>query len=189
MRVTPSGSCSSLVSLSHVNDSLQSPIQLRTCTVSSRQTVEMRVDRPRATCAMHRIGAHVFERRLRCFFREPCARPVGCRSAMASSCTELDLARGEDAGAHRRGHRHEELDVHVEADDRGTCWMRSTSRAFGSLASRAMRRKALQARPRSAASTPYGHAVLTVSWPTDAPLDRLVELDSAAEVATCFCRR
>ena len=166
MCVTPSGSCCSLASLSHVNDSLQSPIQLRTC------TVEMRVDRPRATCAMHRIGAHVFERRLRYFFREPCARPVGCRSAMASSCTELDLARGEDAGAHRRGHRHEELDVHVEADDRGTCWMRSTSRAFGSLASRAISRRALQACPRSAASTPYGHAVLTASWPTDAPLDR-----------------
>ena len=105
MRVTPSGSCCSLASLSYVNDSLQSPIQLRTC------TVEMRVDRPRATCAMHRIGAHVFERRLRYFFREPCARPVGCRSAMTSSFTQLDLARGEDAGAHRRGHRHEELDV------------------------------------------------------------------------------
>ena len=77
----------------------------------------------------------------------------------------------------------------VEAADQGTCWMRSTSRAFGSLASGAIRRRTLQARPRSAASTPYDHAVLTASWPTDAPLDRLVELDSAAEVATCFCRR
>ena len=58
MRVTPSGSCCSLASLSHANDSLQSPTQLRTCTVSSRQTVEMRVDRPRATCARCIASVH-----------------------------------------------------------------------------------------------------------------------------------